>query len=244
MSIIVIKKSIFQTFWKPHCCAKFFVYLFRDLKFWLSRYLLILKFSLTLQSFSKIGQTRYLTFYKGPHNMVFQKVWKILLVLLNQYFQFSSGQKLRKSYWSHLWKTLMIHLQVDHWSNRTLGFSNQQVKNWKDLFWRNLQTFLSGRASHYQSSWATFQLHRSEASVNPIFEAKYFETNFEYNFETHVSKLYLVQLIRTTNTNPEFFQRIFVYLLLQFLRCCKVFIFSITSFFGFFWCILILIENF
>ena len=48
-----LKRSIFQTFWKLHCCAKF---LFIELETSNIGYLLIFLFPLTVQSFSKIGQ--------------------------------------------------------------------------------------------------------------------------------------------------------------------------------------------
>ena len=47
------KRSIFQTFWKLHCCAKF---LFFELETSNFGYLLIFSIPLTVQSFSKIGQ--------------------------------------------------------------------------------------------------------------------------------------------------------------------------------------------
>ena len=48
-----LKRSIFQTFWKLHCCAKF---LFIELETSNIGYLLIFWFYSTVQSFSKIGQ--------------------------------------------------------------------------------------------------------------------------------------------------------------------------------------------
>ena len=57
------QRSIFQTFWKVHCCAKF---LFIELETSNFGYLLIFWFSLTMQSFRKIGQHLYQTFYNGP----------------------------------------------------------------------------------------------------------------------------------------------------------------------------------
>ena len=35
------KMSIFQTFWKVYCCAKFLFFCVRDFKFWLLAYFLI-----------------------------------------------------------------------------------------------------------------------------------------------------------------------------------------------------------
>ena len=62
-----LKRSIFQTFWKPDCCPDF---LFLELETSNFGYLLIFWFSLTVQSFSKIGQHWYKTFYKGPPLMI------------------------------------------------------------------------------------------------------------------------------------------------------------------------------
>ena len=62
-TLVEFKRSIFQTFWKDDCCAKF---LFFELETSSSGYLLIFFFSLTVISFRKIGQHLYQTFYKGP----------------------------------------------------------------------------------------------------------------------------------------------------------------------------------
>ena len=62
-------KGVFsQTLWKVHCCAKF---LFLELETSNFGYLLIFWFPLTMQSFSKIGQHWFNTFYKGPPFDVF-----------------------------------------------------------------------------------------------------------------------------------------------------------------------------
>ena len=50
---VVVKRAIFQTFWKDDCCTKS---LFFKLETSNCVYLLIFLFSLTVQSFSKIGQ--------------------------------------------------------------------------------------------------------------------------------------------------------------------------------------------
>ena len=63
-----IKRSIFQAFWKVHCCAKS---LFFELETSNCGYLLIFWFPLTVQSFSKIGQHWFKTIYKGPPFDVF-----------------------------------------------------------------------------------------------------------------------------------------------------------------------------
>ena len=57
------ERSIFQTFWKIHCCPDF---LFLELETSNFGYLLIFWFPLTVESFSKIIQHGYLTFYEGP----------------------------------------------------------------------------------------------------------------------------------------------------------------------------------
>ena len=59
----LFKRSIFQIFWKLHCCTKS---LFFELETSNCGYLLIFWFSLTVQSFSKIRQHWYYAFYKGP----------------------------------------------------------------------------------------------------------------------------------------------------------------------------------
>jgi hypothetical protein len=51
-----LERSIFQTFWKDDCCAKL---LFFELETSNFGYLLIFKFSLTMQSFRKIEQQLY-----------------------------------------------------------------------------------------------------------------------------------------------------------------------------------------
>ena len=51
-----VKRSIFQTFWKPDCCTKS---LFFELETSNFGHLLIFKFCWTVQSFSKIGQHWY-----------------------------------------------------------------------------------------------------------------------------------------------------------------------------------------
>ena len=51
--VLLSKRSIFQTFWKDDCCPKS---LFIELDNSNFGYLLIFKFCLTVQSFSKIGQ--------------------------------------------------------------------------------------------------------------------------------------------------------------------------------------------
>ena len=53
---VCFEKSIFQTFWKLHCCTKS---LFFELETSNCGYLLIFWFPLTVQSFSKIGQPWY-----------------------------------------------------------------------------------------------------------------------------------------------------------------------------------------
>jgi hypothetical protein len=50
------KRSIFQTFWKQDCCARF---LFIELETSNFGYLLIFQFCWTVQSLSKIGQSWY-----------------------------------------------------------------------------------------------------------------------------------------------------------------------------------------
>ena len=50
------KKSIFQTFWKVHCCPDFLFFEIETSNF---GYLLIFLFCLTVQSFRKIGQHLY-----------------------------------------------------------------------------------------------------------------------------------------------------------------------------------------
>jgi hypothetical protein len=50
------ERSIFQTFWKDDCCAKFLFFKLETSNF---GYLLIFKFSLTVQSYRKIGQHLY-----------------------------------------------------------------------------------------------------------------------------------------------------------------------------------------
>jgi hypothetical protein len=52
----LFKRSIFQTFWKDDCCAKFLFFELETLNF---GYLFIFKFSLTVQSFRKIRQHLY-----------------------------------------------------------------------------------------------------------------------------------------------------------------------------------------
>ena len=59
----LFNRSIFQTFWKVHCCPDFS---FLELETSNLGYLNIFLFSLNVQSFSKIGQHWYLTFYNGP----------------------------------------------------------------------------------------------------------------------------------------------------------------------------------
>ena len=49
----VVERSIFQTFWKDDCCDKFFFFELETSNF---GYLLIFEFSMTVQSFRKIGQ--------------------------------------------------------------------------------------------------------------------------------------------------------------------------------------------
>ena len=49
-----LSKEYFPTFWKQYCCAKF---LFFELETSNFGYLLIILFSLVVQSFKKIGQT-------------------------------------------------------------------------------------------------------------------------------------------------------------------------------------------
>ena len=58
-----IERSIFQTFWKLHCCAKS---LFFELETSNCGYLFIFWIPLTVQSFSKFGQHSCKTFCKGP----------------------------------------------------------------------------------------------------------------------------------------------------------------------------------
>ena len=55
-TLLKLERSIFQKFWKLHYCAKF---LFIELEASNFGYLLIFWFSLTVQSFSKIGQHWY-----------------------------------------------------------------------------------------------------------------------------------------------------------------------------------------
>ena len=62
------ERSIFQTFWKVHCCPDF---LFLKLETSNFGYLFIFWFPLTVQSFSKVGQHWFKTFYKGPPFDVF-----------------------------------------------------------------------------------------------------------------------------------------------------------------------------
>ena len=57
------KRCIFQIFWRLHCCAKFLSFELETSNF---GYLIIFWFSLTMQSFRKIGQHLYQTFYNGP----------------------------------------------------------------------------------------------------------------------------------------------------------------------------------
>ena len=63
MLLCFLKRSFFQTFWKDDCCAKF---LFFELSMSNFDYLLFFKYCLTVQSFRKIEQLLYYTFYKGP----------------------------------------------------------------------------------------------------------------------------------------------------------------------------------
>ena len=56
-----IERTIFQIFWWAHSCT---IFLF--LKLETSNFGYFLNFQFPLQSFSKIGQYWYLTFYKGP----------------------------------------------------------------------------------------------------------------------------------------------------------------------------------
>ena len=53
MQKFFFKRSIFQIFWRVHCCAKFLSF---ELEISNFGYLLIFKFSLTMQSFRKMGQ--------------------------------------------------------------------------------------------------------------------------------------------------------------------------------------------
>ena len=66
--ICEFKRSIFQIFWRLHCCVKFLSFELKTSNF---GYLLIYLFSLTMQSFRKIGQQLYQTFYNGPPLDVF-----------------------------------------------------------------------------------------------------------------------------------------------------------------------------
>ena len=50
------ERAFFQTFWKLHCCPNFLFFEIETSNF---GYLLIFKFSLTVQSFRKIGQHLY-----------------------------------------------------------------------------------------------------------------------------------------------------------------------------------------
>ena len=64
----VIKRAIFQTFWRLHCCPDF---LFIELDTSNFGYLLIFWFCWTEQSLRKIGQHLYYTFYNGQPLDVF-----------------------------------------------------------------------------------------------------------------------------------------------------------------------------
>ena len=55
-STFYIKRSIFQTFWKVHCCA---ISLFFELETSNLGSLLIFQFDLSVQNFRKIGQHLY-----------------------------------------------------------------------------------------------------------------------------------------------------------------------------------------
>ena len=66
--ISTFKRAIFQTFWKVHCCPDF---LFLKLETSNFGYLFIFWFPLTVQSFNRIGQHWFKTFYKGPPFDVF-----------------------------------------------------------------------------------------------------------------------------------------------------------------------------
>ena len=57
------ERSIFQTFWKPHCCAKFLFIEFETSNF---GYLLIFQFCWAVQSFSKIGNIDIRHFIRIP----------------------------------------------------------------------------------------------------------------------------------------------------------------------------------
>ena len=59
----VTSKEYFPNLLESTLCHQIFVFWVRDLKFWL---LIFFKFCWAVQSFSKIGQHWYLTFYKGP----------------------------------------------------------------------------------------------------------------------------------------------------------------------------------
>ena len=63
-----LKRSIFQTFWKPDCCPNFLFFKLETSNF---SYLLIFWFPLTVQSFRKIRQHWCNIFYKGPPFDVF-----------------------------------------------------------------------------------------------------------------------------------------------------------------------------
>ena len=63
-----LKRSIFQTLWKPDFGARF---LFIELDTSNFGYLLIFWFCWTVQSLRKIGQHLHYTFYKGPHFDIF-----------------------------------------------------------------------------------------------------------------------------------------------------------------------------
>ena len=57
------ERSIFQIFWRLHCCAKFLSFELETSNF---GYLLIFSLCWTVPSLRKIGQHLYYTFYKGP----------------------------------------------------------------------------------------------------------------------------------------------------------------------------------
>ena len=82
--------------------------------------------------------------------------------------------------------------------------------------------------------------------IEHIITNQVFSLVVSVSFLPLILALYLVQLIRTTNTNPEFLQRIFVYLLFQFFQgqVLLIFLIYLLSYIGIFLCILILIENF